>query len=264
MAESILDRIVAAVSRRLEAMPEPADVSHQAGRAVAPRGRRSLAAALRSDGPSIIGECKKASPSAGVLRADFDPVKLARAYRAAGAAAISVVTEPDFFHGRPEWLTAVRDAVDLPVLRKDFIIDERQLRQAAVLGADAVLLIQRILPGDRLPRLVDAARALELEPLVEVFVDEDPSPAILAGAEIIGVNARDLATFATRLDLVEAMAGRLPDTVVRVAESGITGRDDIVRLAAAGYGGFLIGEHLVRAEDPELALRRLLDADVKS
>jgi indole-3-glycerol phosphate synthase len=121
-----------------------------------------------------------------------------------------------------------------------------------------------MLPGDRLARLIDAARALDLEPLVEVFVDEDPSPSIAVGADIIGVNARDLASFTTRLDLVEAMADRLPDTVVRVAESGITGRDDIVRLAESGYDGFLVGEHLVRAEDPELALRRLLDVDVKS
>ncbi|MEX1309344.1 MAG: indole-3-glycerol phosphate synthase TrpC, partial [Candidatus Sulfomarinibacteraceae bacterium] len=149
-------------------------------------------------------------------------------------------------------------AVDLPVLRKDFIIDERQLREAAALGADAVLLIQRILSPDRLAELVGAARELGLETQVEIFADEDPAATAASGTEIIGVNARDLATFATRLDVVEAMAADLPEDRVRVAESGITSHDDIARFAAVGYDAFLIGEHLVRSEDPENALRRLL------
>lgn len=256
MAEpSVLDRIVAATRRRIDAEPEIAPEA--ALDAVGRSPRRSLSSALAAPGPSIIAECKKASPSAGVLRAELDPAALATCYERAGAAAISVVTERDFFLGRPDWLTSVRDAVELPVLRKDFIVDVRQIRQAAVLGADAVLLIQRILPGDRLPELVGAAREIGLETLVEVFVDEDPGPSVDAGADIIGVNARDLATFTTRLDLVEAMAARLPRDRVRVAESGITGFDDIARLGAAGYDAFLIGEHLVRADDPERALRRL-------
>ncbi len=256
---SVLDRIVEATRQRLAAAPEIA--ADAAVEAIDRRPRRSLRSALTVRGPSIIAECKRASPSAGVLRADFDPARLARGYAAAGAAAVSVVTERDFFRGRPEWLSAVRDAVDLPVLRKDFIVDEQQLREAALLGADAVLLIQRILPGDRLAELLGAAGELGLEGLVEVFVDEDPAPSVAAGAEIIGVNARDLATFETRLDRVEAMATRLPAGGVRVAESGISRLDDIRRLAAAGYDAFLIGEHLVRAEDPERALRRLRGAD---
>jgi indole-3-glycerol phosphate synthase len=264
VAESVLDRIVEAVRHRLAGCPEAPDLADRAASAMHERPTRSLRDALANPGPSIIAECKKASPSAGLLRAGFDPVALARSYEFAGAAAISVVTEPDFFLGDMEWLSRVRDAVDLPVLRKDFIIDERQLREAAALGADAVLLIQRILPGDRLTELIVAARELGLETLVEVFADEDPGPTVDSGAEIIGVNARDLATFATRLDVVEELAARLPANRVRVAESGITGPADIERLGAAGYDAFLIGEHLVRADDPECALRRLRGAGVES
>ena len=185
-------------------------------------GLRSLRKALSGPDPAVIAECKKASPSAGVLRADFDPAGLAARYRAGGAAAISVVTERDFFQGRPEWLSVVRAAVDLPVLRKDFIVDEHQLREAALLGADAVLLIQRILPGDRLAALIDAARGLGLETLVEVFVAEGRAGTIASGADAIGVNARDLATFVTRLDVVEEMVSRLPADRVRVAESTLS------------------------------------------
>jgi indole-3-glycerol phosphate synthase len=259
MAEpTVLERIVRAVRARLDSAPEPGDLAERAARVRAASPRRSFREALTADGPSIIAECKNASPSAGLLRADFDPVRLAARYRAAGAAAISVVTERDFFQGRLEWLAAVREVVDLPILRKDFVIDERQLREAAAFGADAVLLIQRILPADRLAELVAAATGLGLETLVEVFADEDPAPAIASGTGIIGVNARDLATFVTSLDAVEAMADRLPADRVRVAESGIKSHTDIARLERAGYDAFLIGEHLVRADNPERALRRLL------
>jgi len=260
MAEpSVLDRIVDAVRVRMAAEPEPGDLADRAAAFRESSPRRSLREALSAEGPSIIAECKKASPSAGLLRADFAPAILAARYQAAGASAISVVTETDFFQGNLEWLAAVREVVDLPVLRKDFVVDERQLREAAALGADAVLLIQRILSTDRLAELVGAAGELGLETLVEIFADEDPAPTIASGTAIIGVNARDLATFVTSLDAVEALAERLPADRVRVAESGIKGHDDIVRLGAAGYDAFLIGEHLVRADDPELALRRLRD-----
>jgi len=138
------------------------------------------------------------------------------------------------------------------------VIDERQLREAAAAGADAVLLIQRILSPDRLAELVGAARELGLETLVEIFADEDPAPTVASGTDIIGVNARDLATFVTRLDVVEQLATRLPSDRIRVAESGIKGPEDVRRLRSAGYDAFLIGEHLVRADDPERALRELL------
>ncbi len=154
--------------------------------------------ALSVPGPAVIAECKKASPSAGVIRDPFDPSDLARSYAAGGAAAISVVTEPDFFHGDPEWLAAVRRAVSLPVLRKDFIVTRRQLFETSVLGADAVLLIARLLDRETLDELLTLAADLEIEVLLEIFADEDPSMVIDSGAQIIGVNARDLATFETR------------------------------------------------------------------
>jgi len=254
---TVLDRIVDAVRARLDAVPEAGGLAERAARLREASPVRSLREALSADGPSIIAECKKASPSAGLLRADFEPARLAAHYQAAGASAISVVTEPDFFQGRLEWLSSVREVVDLPVMRKDFIIDERQLREAAALGADAVLLIQRILSTDRLAELVGAARELGLESLVEFFVDEDPGPTVASGTEIVGVNARDLATFVTRLDVVEELGSSLPEDRVRVAESGIKGPDDIRRLQGAGYDAFLIGEHLVRADDPERTLNRL-------
>jgi indole-3-glycerol phosphate synthase len=261
MAEGILDRIVESVSARLDADPAPADLADRAlreSRRRADRGLRSLRAALAGDGPAVIAECKHASPSAGVLRPAFDPVPLARAYSAAGAAAISVVTEPDFFRGDPRWLPAVRAAVDVPVLRKDFVISDRQLYETVLAGADAVLLIVRILSPDRLTELLGLAGELQLEVLLEIFADEDPGPAVTTGAQIIGVNARDLDTFAVDLDLLAAIADRIPGDRIRVAESGIHGRDDLLRLHDAGYDAFLIGEHLVRAEDPGAALEDLL------
>ena len=261
MAESVLDRIVAAAERRMAEVPARADLEEAARRAVEGRreaGLRSLRRALKGDGPRLLAECKHASPSAGVLREPFDPVALAMAYERAGAAAISVVVEPEFFLGDPAWIQEVRSAVALPVLRKDFIVCERQLYETALLGADAVLLIQRLLTPERTVALLTLARELELDVLLEIFVDEDPEPAVASGAQILGVNARNLATFETRLDKVEALAPALPAECVRVAESGIKGAADVQRLAAAGYDAFLVGETLVRAEDPEEAARGLL------
>lgn len=261
MADTVLDRIVAAVRQRLEDSPAPPDlglVSLDAARRRRREGLRSLRQALTANDPAVIAECKRRSPSAGVLRPDFDPCALARAYAAAGAAAISVVTEPDFFGGDPLWLRQVREAVDLPVLRKDFIVCRRQLEETAVLGADAVLLIQRILDPAALRELLVTAAELDLEVLLEVFSDEDPAPAVASGAAIIGVNARDLATFEVRLDRVAELARSIPEDRVRVAESGIRSRDDVDRLRADGYRAFLVGEHLVRAEDPGAALRELV------
>jgi indole-3-glycerol phosphate synthase len=260
VAETVLDRIVAGVRRRLAEASPPADLEAMATEAVEQRrtlGLRSLAAGLRRPGPQILAECKHASPSAGVIRTPFDPVHLARSYEAAGAAGISVVVEPEFFQGDPGWLPAVRSAVSLPVLRKDFIIDERQLFDTALRGADAVLLIQRILSPEQVSHLLAVARDLELEVLLEIFADEEPEPAVASGAEILGVNARDLATFEVRLDRVEELADALPADRVRVAESGISNGAVVQQLRAAGYDAFLVGEHLVRADDPGAALRAL-------
>jgi len=261
MSETVLDRIVADVRSRLDETPEMPGLeaaAHAAADTRRGRGLRSLSAALSGPGPAVIAECKRASPSAGLLRADFYPAALARAYAAGGAAAISVVTEPGHFSGDPEWLAVVRRMVNLPVLRKDFILTRRQVLESAVLGADALLLISRILDRETLAELLAAASELDLEVLLEIFVDEDPAAAVDSGAGIIGVNARDLATFTACLDRVEAMALRIPDDRVRVAESGIHRPGDVRRLQAAGYDAFLVGEHLVRAEDPEAEVRTLV------
>ncbi len=261
MAESVLDRIVADVRGRLDVTPEMPGLEGAAHAAAETRrkwGLRSLRSALSVPGPAVIAECKKASPSAGVISEDFDPVVLARAYAEGGAAAISVVTETEYFCGDPEWLAVVRRAVDLPVLRKDFLVTRRQLYESAVLGADAVLLISRILDRETLAELLATASELGIEVLLEIFADENPEEAVVSGAEIIGVNARDLATFETRLDRVEAMAEKLPADRVLVAESGIRKPGDLARLHAAGYDAFLVGEHLVLAADPTDAVRNLL------
>ncbi len=261
MADGVLDRIVASVLERLEETPPRDDLEVAAEEAAAARrreGLRSLAAALSGLAPAVIAECKRASPSAGLLRDPFDPVALARAYEAAGASAISVVTEPVFFRGDPAWVRRVREAVSLPVLRKDFILTPRQVLESAVLGADAILLIQRILDPAMLEELLLTARELDLEVLLEIFADEDPGPAVASGAGIIGVNARDLATFVTDLDAVAAKAAAIPADRIRVAESGIHSPEDLRRLHRAGYGAFLIGEHLVRSPDPARTLASLL------
>jgi indole-3-glycerol phosphate synthase len=264
VADTILDRIVDSVLERQRAAHPAPGLEARARRVAEQRwldGPRSLRAALERSGVSVIAECKHASPSAGVLREPFDPVALARAYETGGAAAISVVTEPDHFGGRPGWIAPVRRAVSLPALRKDFVVTERQLYETVLAGADAVLLIQRILAPERLAELLELAAALHLEVLLELFADEDPGIAVASGAEIIGVNARDLGTFEVDLGRVEAMAARIPAGRVRVAESGIHGPDDVARLSAAGYDAFLVGEHLVRSTDPQAALRELIGVE---
>lgn len=261
MAEGFLDRIVAATRARLDRTPADPDLAARALDAVASRrdsGLRSLHRALTAARPAVIAECKRASPSAGVLRENFDPVALATAYGHAGAAAISVVTEPEHFLGDLGWVGSIREAVELPVLRKDFILETRQLREAAIAGADAVLLINRILEPGRLAELLAEAERLSLEVVLEIFADESPDTAVASGARVIGVNARDLATFAVDLDAVAGMAAAIPPDRVRVAESGIRSRDDLERLQDAGYDAFLVGERLVRAADPGAALGELL------
>ncbi|MCG6964593.1 MAG: indole-3-glycerol phosphate synthase TrpC [Acidobacteria bacterium] len=261
MSSTILDRIVEGVRKRLAADPAPGDLEERALQAVAERrrtGGRSLRAALAVDGPAVIAECKRASPSAGVLCGDFDATVLAVAYARAGAAAISVVTERDHFLGDPRWIGSIRRLVALPVLRKDFIFCRRQLLETVLLGADAVLLISRILDDRSLADLLAAADELDLEVLLEVFADEDPKRAVASGADVIGVNARDLASFEVDLERAAFLAAAIPSDRIRVAESGVRGRPDVELLSRAGYDAFLVGEHLVRAADPGLALAELL------
>ena len=222
-----------------------------------PGGARFVEALRASGAPRVIAECKRRSPSKGILRDHYDPVAHARDYAAAGAAAISVLTEPTFFDGSPEHLRRVRDAVELPLLRKDFIVTEYQVAEAAWLGADAVLLIVGALAPDALRRLLSAARARGLGTLVEVHDEEELSIALEAGADVVGVNSRNLRTLTVDQDVLQRLIGRIPPSAVKVAESGIRSRADIDRLSAAGYDAFLVGERLIATPDPGAALREL-------
>ncbi len=219
---------------------------------------RSFKRALVSRAPAIIAEIKKASPSAGVIREDFDPVALGRAYQKSGAAALSVITEVTYFHGGLENLARLRWSAKIPLLRKDFIIDPYQILEARHAGADAVLLIAVLLDAGALRRLRSEAERLGMDALVEVHNEAELQQALDAGATLIGVNNRDLRTFEVSLDVSLNLAKRFPRNVVAVAESGIRTADDIRKLSAAGFRGFLVGETLMRAESPGAALSQLI------
>lgn len=220
---------------------------------------RDLFAALKSGGtlPRAIAEFKRVSPKEGPLREHANPREIAAAYVDAGATAISVLTDRHF-HGSFDDLRAVRDAVDLPVLCKDFILSRTQILEARRAGADAVLLIATVLEPPKLRELYVFARDLGLTPLVETHSEAEIERALAAGARVIGVNARDLATFAVDFDRVLRLRSRVPDTFAYVAESGITSIEHVARLQAAKVDGFLVGSHLMRAEDPGAALAELL------
>ncbi|MBM3769703.1 MAG: indole-3-glycerol phosphate synthase TrpC [Acidimicrobiia bacterium] len=207
---------------------------------------------------SVIAECKRRSPSKGVLRADYDPVAIAVAYERAGASAISVLTEPSFFDGSLAHLEAVRAAVSLPLLRKDFIISEYQLLEARASGADAVLLIVSALPPAELRHLHLRALALGLDVLVEVHSEDELRMALDAGATLVGVNNRNLRTLAVDVTLSERVIAQVPREVVAVSESGLRSGGDLIRLRAFGYSAFLIGERFMTERDPGQALSRLL------
>jgi indole-3-glycerol phosphate synthase len=219
---------------------------------------RDFRAALE-EGPDVqvIAEVKKASPSRGVIRADFDPVAIARTYAANGAACISVLTDERSFQGHLRHLEAIRSTVDVPLLRKEFVLDRYQLLEARLAGADCVLLIAEILPGDELDRLFRAASDLGLQALIELY-DADNLPRVLeTGARLVGINNRDLRTFAVRLEHTIELAAKVPRGVTLVGESGIRDRGDIDKLRASGVKAVLVGETLMRAVDIGAALRAL-------
>jgi indole-3-glycerol phosphate synthase len=227
---------------------------------------RDFAGALRrSDGHvAVIGELKRRSPSKGPLAPDLDPGPTAKAYEAGGAAALSVLTDRPYFGGAVEDLVAARDATSLPVLRKDFTIDEIQLFEARAIGADAVLLIVSALPDDALlTDLHDAAIELGLGVLVEAHDAAEVERALGIGARIVGVNSRDLATFGEDLGVAESLAAQIPGNVVAVGESAIRTPADAARLAAVGFDAVLVGEALVRSEDPSGLVRDLSAASVQ-
>jgi indole-3-glycerol phosphate synthase len=259
--DSFLARAVAdarlAAGRRAERLPLAAVQAVAAG-APPPRGLRR-AVRRGPDGPRLVAEVKRRSPSRGDIRVDLDPAALAAAYADGGAAAVSVLTEPRHFAGSPEDLLAVRAAVDLPVLRKDFVTTPYQVWEARAWGADAVLLIVAALDAAALRALLAEATAAGLDALVEVHTVAEAAAAAEAGATLVGVNARDLATLEVDPGRFAAVRDALPGGAVLVAESGIRGGADVEAAAAAGADAVLVGETLVRAADPAGAVRELLD-----
>jgi len=256
----LLRTIVAATERiveiRREQESQPA-LERRAAKA-APRGPMFESALGRADRVNVIAECKRRSPSRGVLALEYDPVSIARKYAAGGAAAVSVLTEPTFFDGALEHLSAVRAAVDVPLLRKDFIVDQYQLFEARAAGADAVLLIVAALEQRLLEQLQRQASGLGLATLVEVHNEEELSRASDSGARIIGVNNRNLRTLSVDMDASYRLAARIPNSVLAVSESGLQSRDDLEKLSAAGYRAFLIGERFMTDPSPTEAIAALI------
>lgn len=255
---SKLDQIVAATRRKIARSQADADLRlfERQAQSHTPRGFRQNIE--RHDGVAIIAEIKKASPSRGLIRADFDPARLAHELALAGAAALSVLTDEEFFQGSLQNLQQASASTQLPCLRKDFIVDEFQLLEARAYCADAVLLIVAALSAAELSRLARSARQHGLDILCEVHNEEELQRATDAGCDLIGVNSRDLRTFAVDLDTAFRLAPLIPKNVVRIAESGIHSGADIARLRAAGYQAFLVGEALMKANSPGSSLRALI------
>ncbi|MFP3913569.1 MAG: indole-3-glycerol phosphate synthase TrpC [Actinomycetota bacterium] len=251
----MLERIVAATRRRLPDLEERRDdILRQATETPPPPSFRG---ALSGEGMAVVAEVKRRSPSRGDLAPDLDPSAQAARYAQGGAAAISVLTEPEFFSGSPADLTAVSLATGLPVLRKDFILSPEQVWEGRAIGASAVLLIAAILEDPPLRHLLAVSREAGLDALVEVHTPREAERAVEAGAEIVGVNNRDLGDFTVDLATSEKLAPLLEPVPVTVSESGVFGVEEVRRLAEAGYDAVLVGEALVTADDPAALVRRL-------
>lgn len=252
---SFLSEIIERKRRRIASAKQ---TTPPGGFELRPNSHRFRQALLR-DGINVIAEFKRRSPSKGVIRADADLKQIVQSYAAGGAAAISVLTEEDYFSGSLDDLRAAKKSVNLPVLRKDFIVDEYQVYESAAAGADAVLLIVAALEDEQLRRLRRLIEdELGMDALIEVHTREEMQRAIACGANLIGVNNRNLHTFEVSLETSLSLAANAPPGVVLISESGLTNATDLARLHAAGYHGFLIGESLMRSEDPEAALRELV------
>jgi indole-3-glycerol phosphate synthase len=255
---TVLDRIIearrAAIAHRKKSVPETAlrfGVKHA-------KPVRDFTAALTRDSLNVIAELKKASPSRGLIRTDFDPVALGKSLEAAGAAALSVLTEEEYFQGELKYMRDARAAVALPVLRKDFIVDPWQVWEARATDADSFLLIVAGLGDAILGQLLALGRELGMEPLVEVHTREELARALAADARIIGVNNRDLRTLEVRIETSEELIADIPEECVAVCESGLRTYEDLAGLRTAGFDAFLVGEHLMAQADPAAALGKLL------
>lgn len=258
---TVLDQIIATKRREIEATKTTRPASQLEVRLADAPPVRDFFAPLAAAGPiRLIAEIKKASPSAGVIRADFDPVAIARIYEAHGATCLSVLTDETYFQGHLDFLRHVREAVSLPVLRKDFILDRYQLLEARVAGADAVLLIAECLDDCHLRALHNEAVELGMTPLVELYEPANLKRVLEAGASLIGVNNRDLRTFHTDLEHTLRLRREIPDDCVLVSESGIRTRADVERLQAAGVDAMLVGETLMARPDIGAAVDELLGA----
>lgn len=259
MSKTVLDEIVAAKAEEIKQRRARTPLRELKSRAADAAPTRDFFAALAGPGPlRLIAEVKKASPSAGVIRKDFDPVVIAQAYEQHGASCISVLTDEPFFQGRLSYLSAVREAVKVPVLRKDFILDGYQLWEARAAGADAVLLIAECLDDCRLRALHNETLELTMTPLVELYEPRNLPRVLEAGATLIGVNNRDLRTFEVDLNHTIELRREIPEECLLVAESGIGSRKDVEQLEAAGVDAMLVGESLMREPDIGAAVRRLL------
>jgi indole-3-glycerol phosphate synthase len=258
MVTTIPDILARIVEAKRAGLPSLAgrrkDLEAAARQRVAPRDFRD---ALLANPPAVIAEVKQASPSKGALTGTFAPARIAGTYESGGAACLSVLTDEEFFHGSLKDLEAARAATSLPVLRKDFTIDELHIVEAAAHGADAILLIAALLEEQQLRRFRELAEHNSMATLVEVHSEEELELAINSGATILGVNNRNLHTFEVSLETSLRLAERIPAGVIRVGESGISSREDVKRLEDAGYHAFLVGEYLMRSADPAQALRDL-------
>lgn len=260
MAE-FLERICERVRERVAARQAETPLAVLRERAERAGPPRPFAEALATPGEvSLIAELKQASPSRGLIRADFDAADLARAYQEGGARALSVLTEPDFFRGSYRYLESAREATRLPILAKDFFLSPYQIYEARARGADAVLLIVASLSEEELREYRQLAEGLGLAVLVEVHSEAELERALAAGARIIGINNRNLHTFEVDLAVTERLAPRVPPGVLKVAESGVSGPEDVRRVAAAGVDAVLVGETLMRSDDVAEATRALLRA----
>lgn len=258
---TILDTILAHKQEEVAAGAAEMPLSEIKVRALAMPPLRDFLAAMRlpkAGSAALIAEVKKASPSAGIIRANFDPVQIARIYEENGASCLSVLTDQKFFQGHDDYLRAVREAVALPVIRKDFIVNEWQIYESRCLGADAVLLIVAALTLTQIAEYALMAQELGMAALVEVHTEAEMQVALGAGAKLIGINSRDLNTFVTDLGTVERLAAMVPQDVTLVAESGIKTPADVRRVADAGAKAILVGETLMRAPDIGAAVRELM------